>query len=95
MWKIFDSERSLYEMRNFELKAEELGLNVKVTGKPVLFHRMSEYIVESFFSSMSIALVLISILLILLLNSWRLGGISLLPNVVPLIFGGGIMAVFQ
>lgn len=91
LWNLHDAQRSLKEIDIMTDKAKELGLNIKVTGKLPLYHNMVNYIVSSFFKSLSTALILISLLLFIVLKSWKLGALSLLPNVVPLIFGGAYM----
>ncbi len=91
LWNVHDAQRSLKEIDIMTKKAKELGLDIKVTGKLPLYHNMVNYIVSSFFKSLSTALILISFLLFVVLKSWKLGALSLLPNVVPLIFGGGYM----
>jgi uncharacterized protein len=91
LWNVHDAQRSLKEIDKMTNKAKELGLEIKVTGKLPLYHNMVNYIVSSFFKSLSTALILISFLLFIVLKSWKLGALSLLPNVVPLIFGGAYM----
>jgi uncharacterized protein len=93
LWNLHDAETSLALIEKINMKAKEIGLDINVTGKIVLYHRMVNYIVSSFFRSIGLALILISIMLIIVLKSWRLGALSLLPNVVPLLFGLGLMTL--
>jgi hypothetical protein len=92
-WTIFDAKGSLEKIDLIEKYAKELNLKITVTGKLTLYHRMNSYIVETFVKSISMALFLISILLLLVLKSWKLGLLSLLPNVIPIIFGTAIMTL--
>jgi len=93
LWNLHDAETSLRLIDELTLKAKEIGLNINITGKIVLYHRMVNYIVSSFFRSIALALLLISIMLIVVLKSWRIGMLSLLPNVVPLLIGLGLMTI--
>ena len=93
LWNLHDAETSLRLIEELNQKASEIGLDINITGKIVLYHRMVNYIVSSFFRSIGLALVLISIMLIIVLKSWRIGILSLLPNLVPLLFGLGLMTL--
>lgn len=93
MWKILDAKTSLVKLDEFYAMANKLDLDISITGKLVLYHRMIGYIVNTFFTSISIALILIAILMIVVLRSWRLGILSLFPNIMPLTFGGAIMTL--
>lgn len=91
MWSLQDAENSLYQIENFKKKAEELNLNISVTGKHFMYHRMIGYIVKTFFISISLAIIFISILMLIVLKSKLLAFLSMLPNLFPLIFGSGLM----
>jgi predicted RND superfamily exporter protein len=93
MWKILDAKASLAKLDEIQKIAERLGLKISITGKLVLYHRMISYIVKTFFSSISLALTLIALVMIVVMGSWRLGLISLLPNIVPLAFGAAVMTI--
>jgi uncharacterized protein len=94
-WSLHDAVTSLRKIDEMYVKAKELDLSLVVTGKLTLYHRMTGYIVRTFFKSITIALVLISLLMLILLKSWRLGFISLLPNIIPLTFGAGLMTIID
>lgn len=90
---ISDSETWTQTAAWIEAKAAELGLTARVTGKSMLYQSMNGYVVESFVSSLTIAVVLISVLLLVFFRSLRIGGIALLPNVIPLVIGGAVLRV--
>ena len=71
--------------------AADLGLNGQVTGKSKLYQSMNGYVVESFVESILIAIVLISALLMVFFKSFKLGALAMIPNVMPLIFGGAVL----
>jgi len=91
MWNILDAERSIKQIDEIYAIAKTMNLNITVTGKIVLYHRMIFYIVETFFKSMALALLMIGGIMTLSLGSWRLGILSMLPNLMPLAFGAAIM----
>lgn len=71
--------------------AEQHELDVVKTGKTSLTSQISPLVVRTFLSSILLSLIFISLTMALIFKSWQIGLISMLPNVVPLILGGGIM----
>ncbi|MBX7147440.1 MMPL family transporter [bacterium] len=62
-----------------------------VTGYGWLWVLLNNNIIKSQLFSLALSLVVVTILMIVLLKSFRFGLVSLIPNLVPLIIGGGIM----
>ncbi|WP_325892247.1 efflux RND transporter permease subunit [Grimontia sp. NTOU-MAR1] len=65
------------------------------SGPNLMFAHIGETNMESMLKTLPIALVLISGLLVFALRSWRLGAISLVPNLAPAIIGFGFWAVIS
>ncbi len=63
---------------------------VEVSSTALMFGHIGERNMASMLQSLPLALVLISLLLVFSLRSWRLGLISLVPNMVPAIAGFGL-----
>ena len=78
-------------IRRIEEKGAEMGLNVTATGKNLLWQSMNEYVVDSFVLSMTTAIVVISLMIMLVFRSLPLGALAMLPNMVPLIIGGAFL----
>ncbi len=95
LWSLQTSKDSLKGVEDYEKKAKEIGLDVKTTGKPILFHRMNSYVVYTFFTSIAMALVLITGIMIFIFKDIRLGLLSLIPNVLPIIFGAGALTLLS
>ena len=57
--------------------AKEQGLDVTITGKGNIYQSMNPYVVDSFVRSISVALVLISILLVFVFGSFKMGMVAL------------------
>ncbi len=64
---------------------------VVLTGTSVVFLKGSKYMVKNLAISLILAVILISGMMALLFNSFRMVLISLIPNLVPLIMTAGLM----
>lgn len=67
---------------------------IELTGTAVVASEGTQYLVINLFTSLLYAILAISILMALLFRSWRMVIISLVPNLIPLVFTGGIMGWF-
>ncbi len=67
---------------------------VTLTGTSIVFLNGTDYLIKNLFISLAIAIVVIGILMALLFNSARMVLISLIPNLLPLIFTAGLMGYF-
>ncbi|WP_159517602.1 efflux RND transporter permease subunit [Sunxiuqinia indica] len=65
--------------------------DVTVTGSSVTFFKGTQYLVKNLFSSLTLAIFLISAFMAIMFYSWRMVIMSLIPNIVPLIFTAAIM----
>lgn len=74
---------------------EKLGEHAKitVTGMVPLFQRTLVAAMDSMATSYIIAFILISIMMVILLGSVRIGLISMLPNVLPIVIALGFMSL--
>lgn len=63
---------------------------IEASSTALMFAHIGERNMASMMQSLPLAFVLISALLVISLRSWRLGMISLLPNMVPAILGFGV-----
>lgn len=94
-WVLHESNQVLKELGLIEDKIKELGLDGYVTGKMPIYQRMNGYVVQTYFSSISSALLFIALLMVVIFKSVRIGLLSLIPNVTPLIFGLAAMALLD
>jgi predicted RND superfamily exporter protein len=65
--------------------------DLTLTGTSVVASEGTRYLVNNLFTSLLFAIASISVLMALLFRSWRMVVISMIPNLIPLIFTGGIM----
>jgi predicted RND superfamily exporter protein len=70
-------------------------LSVEYTGHVKLYDDMRKYLVEAQVRSLTLAAVVITILMCLLLRSWKLGLFSMIPNVLPIFCGLAMMAALD
>ncbi len=87
------------EVINFSRRAEnwlhaETPLDAVGTGASVMFSHIGERNINSMIRGTLVALVIISLIIIAALRSFRIGLISLLPNLLPLGITFGIWAVW-
>jgi len=65
--------------------------DVEMTGTSVVYLKGTDYMVKNLFSSLLLALAIISVLMALLFTSFRMIIISLIPNLIPLVMTAGMM----
>lgn len=62
-----------------------------LTGASIIYARGTDYLVTNLFSSLALAIVLISIVMAIMFRSKLMVVISIIPNMIPLIMTAGIM----
>ena len=68
--------------------------DVHLTGTSVVFLEGTNYLVKNLFSSLLLAIVVITMLMALIFSSARMIIISLIPNLIPQILTAGMMGYF-
>ena len=68
--------------------------DVTTTGASIKFIRSTTYLINNLILSLSMAVLAISIIMALLFMSWRMVLVSLIPNLIPMLFTAGIMGHF-
>ncbi len=71
-----------------------LGLDVKLTGFGPLWIQLDNDIMQSQLFSFIFAFVVVSFMMMFFLKSWKVGLISMVPNVLPIFFTMGLMSLF-
>jgi len=69
--------------------------NVKMTGSSVVFLEGTTYLVKNLFTSLFLAILLISLFMAWMFNSFRMVMVSLIPNLIPLLLTAAIMGYFS
>ncbi len=84
------------EERIFQWFASHAPQYQVVASSPsLMFAHIGETNMSSMLSTLPITLILISALMIFALRSWRLGMISLVPNIAPAVIGFGLWALIS
>lgn len=68
--------------------------DVHLTGTSVVFLKGTDYLVKNLFSSLLLAVIVITMLMALIFSSARMIIISLIPNIIPQILTAGMMGYF-
>jgi len=68
--------------------------DVKMTGSSVVFLEGTTYLVKNLFTSLFLAILLISLFMAWMFNSFRMVMVSLIPNLIPLLLTAAIMGYF-
>lgn len=67
------------------------NFDITVTGSSVTFFRGTQYLLNNLFQSLALAIFLIAGFMAMMFSSWRMVIMSLIPNVIPLIFTAAVM----
>ncbi|MCP4150064.1 MAG: MMPL family transporter, partial [bacterium] len=94
-WTLSKSKEATAAFRIFTDKAEEMGLSVLLTGKTTLYQSMNGYVVSSFITSLTFAVLFIGLLMVITFRSLKVGLLAMIPNVVPLFIGAALMTILQ
>ena len=88
-----DSLLRLYDdLRNFiRLQTDTTLVDFRLTGKGLLLDRNAVYIRTNLLQGLAFALILVSIMMVLLFRNIKLVFISLIPNVLPLLFAAAVL----
>ena len=85
------------ELLNFEQRAETwmkanlpASMQTVGTGSMLIFSHLTEKNIKSMLSGSLLALLLISLILVFALRSLKIGLLSLIPNLVPVVIGFGL-----
>jgi predicted RND superfamily exporter protein len=70
-------------------------LEAKITGGVPLFHSVVTSLIRDLLRSFSVALVVITLLMILFLGGLSLGLLAMAPNLIPILFVIGFMSAFN
>ncbi|MDQ3192784.1 MAG: efflux RND transporter permease subunit [Bacteroidota bacterium] len=68
--------------------------DVVLTGNSIVFLKGTNFLVKNLFTSLALAILVISILMSILFSSYRMVIVSLIPNFIPLLVTAGLMGYF-
>jgi predicted RND superfamily exporter protein len=88
---ITDSNQAVATSNQLESIGRDLGLNVRSTGKYMLYQSMNGRVVMSFLQSFAYAALSIGLLILVSFRSLKLAALGSIPNIVPLCMGGAAL----
>ena len=68
--------------------------NVTITGTSVVFLNGTKFLIKNLMLSLLLVILLISIFMAWMFNSYRMVVVSIIPNIIPLLLTGAIMGYF-
>jgi len=80
----------------FNKKIKEIfpkNLNVEVTGGNYVAYRALNHIIEDMLTSLGVAFIFITIIMIIMIRSVKIGLLSMIPNTLPIIVTMGVMGM--
>lgn len=95
-YSIYGSERSLAEVAKLESTAKEIlgpDMTINILGNYVLVNEASRQLVRNELKAIVIIIAVIFGVMWLLYGSWRAGLVSLMPNMIPILFMFAIMVL--
>lgn len=93
-YQLFFDEISIEIDKVFGPLEEEFPeLDVYLTGSMALLMRMADEVANSQFSSFTMAIAVISVIMIVTLGSLQGGVMAMIPNVIPALLGFGLMGI--
>jgi predicted RND superfamily exporter protein len=98
---LIDTINSIYDTTYFSIPTvtyTELDstrkTDLSITGTSVIFLKGNDYLISNLLMSLLIAFLIISLLMASIFKSMRMILISIIPNLIPLIFTAGVMGYF-
>lgn len=84
------------ELNDFISQEVDTSLfSYKITGHAYLTEHNLNYIRSSLLGGLAIAFVVIGVIMGFLFKSWKMLIVSMIPNMIPLVFTGGLMGLFD
>ena len=80
--------------REIAMRFDDPSLSVEPTGYGVLMVQMERHLVESQVQSFAVAFVVVFLMLAAMINSARVAFLAMLPNLLPVAVGLGLMPLF-
>jgi predicted RND superfamily exporter protein len=92
-YQVFKKMRADIDKMMAELKSKYPRTEVSITGIFALQMQASQYITENQAITFGIALVVVSVILLLVFGSFKIGLIALIPNLIPALLTLGLLGI--
>lgn len=91
--EVFEQMRADIEQMMAQLKSKYPKTEVSITGIFALAMQASQYLTENQVTTFGIALVAVSVILLLVFGSFKVGMIALIPNLIPALLTLGLLGL--
>lgn len=95
LYSSFDQKQLVENIKQFVLEIEKSGLEIEVSGRAVQDVNTIDSLVSGQIVSLGIAAGIIFIVIFIVLRSVKIGFLSIIPNLFPIILNFGIMGAFN
>ncbi|MDB9786835.1 MMPL family transporter, partial [Bacteriovoracaceae bacterium] len=95
LWTLTSTKDRIIAMDEILSKAEEMNITVTQGGAQTIYNHINHQIVGVFFRSMSMAFLFVGFILFFVFRNVKMSVIAILPNIVPLILGAGLMQILN
>ncbi|MDB9787256.1 MMPL family transporter, partial [Bacteriovoracaceae bacterium] len=92
-WTLRQSSERNVAVREILKKAGNIGIDVEHMGKSLIYFGVTDEVVVTYFRSIAMTFLFVSFIIFVVFRDWKLAVLGMLPNIVPLIFGAGIMTM--
>ncbi len=93
-WSVTTSKESVIQSEEIAQMGKDLGLDVNVRGQLPIFASVNDEVVSLFLTSLALVVVFVFIVILVVFRNLLLALLAMLPNLIPLLVGGGVMAYF-
>lgn len=97
--KMHDIGSKIIREQNQKLKTfivsepEMCAINIQLTGAAVMLDKNNEYIVANTLQGLLLSILIVGLIIALIHKSWKMALIAIIPNLLPIIFIGGLMGL--
>jgi hypothetical protein len=91
---IYDTTYYSYPTVSYTALDSNNKTDLSITGTSVIFLKGNDYLISNLLKSLFIAFLIISLLMASIFKSLRMILISMIPNLIPLLFTAGVMGFF-
>ena len=82
------------KLKTFIASEPEMGaINIQLTGAAVMLDKNNEYIVANTLQGLLLYILIVCLFIALIHKSWKMALIAIIPNLLPIIFIGGLMGL--
>lgn len=90
-----DTSYYSYDKVTYNPVSDENKTDIDITGTSIIFLKGNDYLISNLLMSLALAFLIISLLMASIFKSLRMILISIVPNIIPLLFTAGIMGYFE